>query len=598
MRRWRWAFIAAMAIPLCFASFWRGFHSENAVTKEPVSSGEDITTASARGKSTTRETIGRRAAIFFEDKSETLGIQFSSYSGSTNERAFPTANGNGVAMLDFDQDGWLDLYFANGCRLESAGAGPPNGLFRSQMGQRFDEVGSQARADVQGFTQGLAVADYDNDGFPDLYLTRFGPNKLLQNMGDGTFLDCTDSSGSGDPRWSTSAAFFDFDEEGSLDLYVANYGQWDLNWHNTHICGPVDRMIRVYCSPKILTPEVHALFRSRGDGSFSDVAAELGIARHDGRGQGVVACDVNNDGHMDLYVANDLCPNFLFVNNGTGGFEDCTLVSCAGYNEDGNVEAGMGVDAGDVNGDGLPELYVTNFFLEHNTLYQNLGRNLFQDVSNSSGVAAASIYRVGWGTALEDLDGDGWPDIFVANGHVDDNLKEAFGRDEPYAQMPGLWRNLGRGVFEHVEGDAGPYFSAPHVGRGAAFGDLDNDGDIDIVVTHRDDRPAILSNESTVPNQPAHSWIQLKLIGTRSNRDAIGTRVELQTAAAKTTISRQIRGGKSYLSAHDLRLTIGLGDAAQVDRLSIYWPSHTVTVMESVELNRAYTIREPVDTGF
>jgi hypothetical protein len=301
---------------------------------------------------------------------------------------------------------------------------------------------------------------------------------------------------------------------------------------------------------------------------------------------------VNDDRHIDLYVANDLCPNFLFINLGTGRFEDSTVTSCAGYSAEGKEQAGMGSDAGDVNGDGLPELFVTNFYLEYNTLYQNLGHNLFQDVSNASGVAAASMNRVGWGTALEDLDGDGWLDVFVTNGHVDDNLKEAMGRDEPYAQPPGLWRNKGKGLFEHVKDDAGLYFETAHVGRGAAFGDLDNDGDIDIVVTAKDERPAILCNESRPPDAPRNSWIQLALVGTHSNRDAIGTRIDLDRGAGKPPISRQIRGGKSYLSAHDYRVTIGLGDAQKVERISVFWPCGGETVLRSLEVNRTYVIRE------
>jgi len=530
------------------------------------------------------------APIKFTDITDSLGIDFVSLSGSTKEKEFPTANGQGVALLDYDQDGWLDLFFPNCCRLDQPVPGPPSAMFRNRFAERFERVSDMSCSDAMGYTQGVTAADFDNDGFPDLYLTQYGPNILLQNNGDGTFQNRTDYSGLGDPRWGTSAAAIDYDEDGALDLYVTNYGQWDLNWHREHFCGREHPPVRIYCNPKILTPEVHALYHSLGDGRFVDVATELGIARTDGRGQGVVAADLNNDGHTDLYVANDLSPNFLFINTGRGGFQDHTDTSGAAYNENGVMEASMGADAGDTDGDGLPELFVTNFYNEHNTLYRNLGNNLFQDVSNWTGVAAGSLQFVGWGTALEDLDGDGWLDILVVNGHVDDNVSE-LGRDEPYAQKTAVWRNQGKGQFEKLEG-CGAYFDTAHVSRGAAFGDLDNDGDIDVVITHKEERPTVLRNDS--PNlrpSPSKTWIQLKLVGTRSNREALGAQVEV--VGRNGTIVRQVRGGVSYLSSHDRRLTVGLGDLPRLDKITIRWPSGIVTVLEDMEVNRSYTVREP-----
>jgi hypothetical protein len=539
----------------------------------------------------------KASPIRFADVTEPMGLDTVSFSGATPEKHFPTANGTGVAMIDFDQDGWLDLYFPNSCRLDGDLAAPPNALWRSRGGQSFEHIVESSGTDATGFTQGVAVSDFNNDGFPDVYLVRYGPDILLENNGDGTFRDSTDSANVGDPRWGTSAAFLDYDEDGNLDLYVANYGKWDMDWHLAHPCGPGTPPIRIYCSPKILEPEVHSLYHSLGDGTFVDVAAELGIARPDsserpgGRGQGVVAADVNGDGHVDIYVANDLCPNFLFINTGHGTFEDHTESSCAAYNSEGQSEAGMGVDACDVDGNGLPELFVTNFYLEHNTLYQNLGKNLFNDVSHWSGVAAGSVYFVGWGTGLEDFDEDGWADIFVANGHVDDNLSQ-LDRDEPYAQLPGLWRNASKGRFEKMQSGIGSYFDTPHVGRGVAFGDIDNDGAMDVVIAHKDEPAVILRNDSrAVPENAQHAWIQLRLTGMKSNRDAVGTSIECHTQSG--VIHRQIKGGRSYLSASDLRLCIGLGSTDELDRVIIRWPSGATQELTNLRLRQLHSIREP-----
>src|SRR5262245_52273882 len=273
----------------------------------------------------------QQMAIRMVDTTEAAGIDLLTFSGTSPEKYFPTANGTGVAMLDYNQDGTLDLYFANACELNSTEASPPNELLRARADGKFEPVSKPAGTDVRGFTQGLAAGDFDNDGFPDLYLIRYGPNVFLGNNGDGTFHDWSLQSGTDDPRWGTSAAFLDYDEDGALDLYVANYGQWDMAWHQNHYCGDLQLSVRIYCRPKILQPQVHRLYRSRGDSTFVDAAPELGIARTDGRGQGVVACDVNNDGHVDLYVANDQSPNFLFINQGGGRMVDRTDVSGAAY---------------------------------------------------------------------------------------------------------------------------------------------------------------------------------------------------------------------------------------------------------------------------
>ncbi len=524
-----------------------------------------------------------RGPIYFEEVAGQLGLHYVTFSGTTEEKLFPTANGNGVAFLDYDQDGWLDVYFASGAELRTGKNGPPNGLFRSLHAERFVAVERQARADYVGFTQGLAVGDFNNDGFPDIYLVRYGPNILLENNGDGTFSDVTATSGTGDPRWGTSAAFLDFDSDGAPDLYVCHYGKWDLRWHDEHRCVMGNPPERVYCSPRLLAPEIDALWRSDGRGRFTDVCSELGINRTDGRGQGVVVCDVNNDGLPDIYVANDMTPNFLFLNKGNGQYEDITDTSLAAYNAEGREEAGMGVDACDVNGDGLPELIVTNFYNEHNTIYMNQGGTLFMDMSYQWGTASGSMTVVAWGTGFEDLDNDGDVDLFVTNGHVDDNLDRVSERYEPYKQKPGLWINR-NGRFHFAPDTAGPYFQGVYPGRGAAFGDFDNDGDVDIVVSYKDEPASLLRNVSDQP----HHWIQLQLVGTIALRDAIGARVEL--VAGDTKIVRHLRGGRSYASAHDYRLTIGLGPAEKVDTLTIYWPGGGRQTLENLAVNRRYRI--------
>jgi hypothetical protein len=580
--------LTIMAVAATGVLLSRHYTSTN--TAEGKSARDRQTSQPREVEATSQAASLRDSPVFFTDVSHLIEGSFVSFSGTTSEKLFPTANGSGVAMLDYDQDGWMDLYFACSAPPDRPNdPSPPNALYRSHFANAYEPAPLQTFTAVRGFTQGLATADFNNDGFPDLFLVRLGNDMLLQNMGDGTFSD-NSSSFATDARWGTSAAFLDYDEDGNLDLYVANYGKWNMEWHNNHFCGPESPVVRIYCSPKILPAEVHSLYRSNGDGTFTDVASNLGIARSDGRGQGVVAADVNNDGHIDLYVANDLSPNFLFLNQGNGQFVDHTDTSCAAYNAQGEVEASMGVDAADVDGDGLPELFVTNFYLEHNTLYRNLKDGLFQDVSHWTGVAAGSIQLVGWGTAMEDLDEDGWCDLFVVNGHVDDNLAR-MGRDEPYAQPSRVWHNQGKGQFQWLEGNLGPYFQTAHVSRGAAFGDLDNDGDIDVVVTHKDERPTILRNDSRLRRQDdPHAWIQLHLQGIQSNRDAIGAAIEVHTD--DHIISRQVRGGRSYLSGHDLRVCIGLGPSTNVQRTHIRWPSGASMELTNPNVWRTYAVRE------
>ena len=550
-----------------------------------------------------------RAPIQFEEVAEEKSVVAVSNSGTTREKHFPTANGTGIALGDFDLDGWLDLYVPQSCRPDGVDEKPPNRYFRNRRFEQFEDCGPATGADVRGYTAGTAVGDIDADGFPDLYLTRLGPNILLRNNGDGTFSDRSKSSGTNGESWGTSAAFLDYDEDGALDLYVDNYAKWDLAWHAAHdTCSndrrpiPPDRRIKMYCSPNEIEPARHFLYRSRGDGTFEDRLKEAGIERtgseknpggKGGRGQGVVTCDLNNDGRCDIYVANDQNHNFTFINLGGGKFADVTEVCGAADDREGKSQAGMGVDAQDVDGDGLPELFVTNFYWENNTLYRNMTKDprdvSFYDASNASRAGLHSKPYVKWGTSLEDLDGDGWPDILVVNGHVDDNLHEA-DQQEPYKQEAALWRNAGEGKFDRVTSGLSPFFETKRSARGAAFGDVDNDGMIDVAISAKDEPVCLLRNTSRQAWEKPYAWIQLALVGTVANRDAIGARVEIHLAGRKLT--RHVRGGRSYMSAHDPRLTIGLGDAKAVEKVVVYWPGGKAQTLEKPAINQAHLVRE------
>jgi hypothetical protein len=531
----------------------------------------------------------------FTEIARQAGIDFIHFSGTTQDKHFPTANGSGVAMFDYNNDGKLDLYFATGTLLPLGTAqNGPNRLYRNLGDGRFEDVTEAAGVGFAGYCHGIVVGDIDNDGDQDLFLCNYGPNVLFLNNGDGTFTDITKVAGVGGFNWSSGGAFLDYDNDGDLDLYVTNYGHWKLP-DDDKFCTDVrgqdrssETKVRTYCSPKTITPARHILYRNNGDRTFTDVALAAGVGRTDGRGFGVVAADLNGDGRIDLYVANDMCPNFVFLNRGDGTFDDVTEISGAGYDSHGITRAGMGVDAEDVDGDGLPDLLVTNFAGERLSLYRNRGVGLFEDQSPSSGMAGDSLPWVGWGCALADFDNDGWPDCFVSNGHVDDNLA-LLGQNSAYAHPPLLHRNMAGSRFRLATRDVGPYFDSDHVGRGAAFGDFDNDGDLDIVVNHKDAAPALLRNDTKTANH----WIRLSLVGTVSNRDAVGALVTVELKSR--TLVRQRKGGASLESSHDPRLLIGLGAETEARKVSIRWPRGGVTTAEQLAADKSYRVVEPSD---
>jgi hypothetical protein len=556
----------------------------------------------------------------FAEVSKEWGIDFVHYSGMSEEKYFPTANGSGVAIFDADNDGLMDLYFATATLLPLGTAvKEPNRLYKNLGGGKFRDVTEASGLGFRGYCHGIIVGDIDNDGDQDVFLCNYGPNALYLNQGDGKFKDISHSAGIDTPNWSSGGAMLDYDNDGDLDIYVANYGRW--HYPEDHVTvGDKEKRIFLYSSPRTIKTVRHQFYRNNGDLTFTDVydkviTVEKEVVvqkeevdpqtkakktvevkerkrvphpRDDGHGFGVVAADLNDDGLIDLYVATDMNPHFLFLNRGDGTFDDVSESSGAAFDNNGMAQSGMGVDAEDVNGDGLPELIVTNFANEYDTLYMNYGKGMFYDNTAFFGFASDTMPFVKWGTALVDLDNDGWPDNFVTNGHVDDNRKQ-LNQPVEYEEIPLLFRNLSGKRFRLSTRDAGPYFDTTHVGRGAAFGDLDNDGDIDIVVNEKDRHAAVLRNDTPTKNH----WIRLILQGTKSNRDAVGARVELDTG--EMVIHRQRKGGVSMESANDPRLLIGVGSAPVVKKIRIRWPSGIVTTRENLEVDRDYKIVEPKD---
>jgi hypothetical protein len=569
----------------------------------------------------------------FTEVSKEWGIDFVHYSGMTEEKYFPTANGSGVAVFDYDNDGLMDLYFATATMLPLGTAEKgPNRLFKNLGGGKFKDMTEPSGLGFKGFCHGVIVGDIDNDGDQDVFLCNYGPNVLYLNQGNGTFKDISKSAGIDVPNWSSSGAMLDYDNDGDLDIYVSNYGRWVYS-EDHHPVGDLEKKIYLYSSPRTIKTVKHIFYRNNGNLTFTDVYDKVITVekeevvgqkqeedpktkvkkmvdvkvrkrvphpRSDGHGFGVVAADLNNDGLVDLYVANDMNPNFLFLNRGDGTFDDVSEASGAAFDNNGMAQSGMGVDAEDVDGDGLPELIVTNFANEYNTLYMNYGKGMFYDNTAFFGLAADTMPFVKWGTALADFDNDGWPDNFVTNGHVDDN-RRALGQPVDYEQIPLLFRNLEGKRFRLSTRDVGPYFDSTHVGRGAAFGDLDNDGDLDIVVNEKDRPAAVLRNDSPTKNH----WIRLELQGTRSNRDAIGARIEINTGKLtkderdgklkEWIIVRQRKGGVSMESSQDPRILIGVGALPLLKKISIRWPSGIVTTMEDVKVDQNYKLVEPKD---
>ena len=524
-------------------------------------------------------------AMTFVDVAEQAGIDFQHVSGSAEKTYILEGMSGGVAWIDYDRDGWQDLYLMNSGHWEELLQGirsVSNALYRNNGDGTFTDVTRKAGVGSSQWGMGVAAADYDNDGWPDLFLCNYGPNTLYRNNGDGTFTDVTARAGVGDGRWAVSAAFGDYDADGHLDLYVTNtvtFDHKDPPPMNCHYRG-----IIVQCGPNGLPSDADILYRNNGQGVFEDVTQKAGVGGvKPSYGLGAVWTDYDNDRDLDLYVANDLMANFMFRNQGDGTFAEVGLLSGAGYSDDGVAQGSMGVDFGDYDHDGLLDIFITHFADEYNTLYRNLGGGNFRDVSHLAEVAYSSWTYVAWGTGFVDVDNDGWEDLFIANGHLFPQV-DRYEMGQRYFQRGQLFRNLGNGRFREVT--AGLDRVKLRSSRGAAFADYDNDGDVDVAVNNMDGNPWLLRNDGGSRRR----WLSLRLEGARSNHSAVGARV---TALTETGVQiREVRGGSSYQSTHDLRVHFGLGKARKVKVLEVRWPDGSAQKFTDVSSNRRYRLKE------
>ncbi len=523
--------------------------------------------------------------IKFIDIAQKAGLNFQHFSGSSEKTYILEGMSGGVAWIDYDRDGWLDLYLVNGGLWDELLKGKrsiSNALYRNKGDGTFIDVTKKAGVGNHFWGMGVAASDYDNDGWTDLYVCNYGPNTLYRNNGDGTFTDVTDKAKVGDKRWAVSAAFGDYDSDGHLDLYVTNTVQFDHNQPppmNCHYRG-----IIVQCGPLGLVPDADILYHNNGDGTFSDVTKKTQVGNvKPSYGLGVAWSDYDNDSDLDLYVANDQMANFLFQNQGNGSFIEVGLMSGAGYSDDGLAQGSMGVDLGDYDHDGLLDIFLTHFSDDYNTLYRNLGNGNFRDVSHLSEIAFPSWPFLGWGTGFVDVDNDGWEDLFIANGHLFPQV-ENYQMGHSFYQRSQLFKNLGNGKFQ--EFTAGLDKVRLWSSRGAAFADFDNDGDIDIAVNNLDGNPWLLMNKGG--NKQA--WLSLLLEGVRSNRSGIGARVTASTSTGNQI--REVRGGSSYQSTHDFRVHFGLGNTKIVKTLEVRWPDGSIQKFNQIAANVHYRLKE------
>ena len=528
------------------------------------------------------------ASVSFVDATAKAGLRFHHENSPTKDKYLIETMGSGGAFIDFDGDGYLDVFLLNGGWTPgtSKNRNFNHALYRNRHDGTFEDVTSKSGIQPNtSYGMGAAVGDYDNDGHDDLFITNFnGANVLYRNNGDGTFANVTVKTGvGGDGHWSASAVFLDYDNDGRLDLWVTRYV--DHSFDNNKICGAnADKGIRGYCTPQIYGGLSNLLYRNSGDGTFTDVSEVAGLAKHPGKGLGVTVLDFNNDGYSDVYVANDSVANFLFRNNKDGTFSETALETGVALDENGKAQAGMGTFSGDIDGDGLQDIVVTNLDYEYLDVYRNIGLGGFEDASTRTGVQLASRAFVGFGVGLLDFDNDGDLDMFVANGHILDNAPE-IRQGARYAQRKLLFEN-NAGVFTENAATHGAALMTPQVSRGLALGDFDNDGAIDLLVTNCGGAPMLLHNEGS-----RNSWLGVKLAGTTSNKNGIGARIEV-TAGGKRHV-RDVTAGGSYLSSNDYRTHFGLGTWSGEVEIAVRWPSGKVQ-KEISKTRQIVVIREPL----
>jgi enediyne biosynthesis protein E4 len=518
------------------------------------------------------------------------------FGGEHKNKYLLETTGCGVAFYDYDNDGWLDIFLVNGSRLEGfpAGTEPTSHLFRNNRDGTFTDVTLKAGVAHSGWGQGVCVGDYDNDGWDDLFVTYYGKNVLYHNNGDGTFTDVSQKAGVAGKgtRWNTGCAFVDYDRDGHLDLFVANYIDMDLATAPVPESGPcLYKGVLVACGPPGLQGGKNILYHNNGDGAFTDVSEAAGIFRANGTyGLGVLTADLDNDGWPDIYVANDSTASALYQNKKNGKFEDIAIEAGCALSPDGKPQAGMGIAAADYDLDGNLDILKTNFAGDTPSLYHNLGGGNFEDATFTAGLGAHTQF-LGWGCGFFDFDNDGWPDILICNGHVYPEV-EQLKTEAGYPQRKLLYRNLRNGHFADISFQVGPGISDPAASRGCAFGDFDNDGDIDVVVNTVNDYPQLLRCDSKLAN----NWIKVRTIGTKSNRSGIGSRLTcVSHVPGESRPHRQIeevRSGGSYISQNDLRAHFGLGKAEQVDLLEVRWPSGQVDTIKDVKANQQVFVKE------
>ena len=525
------------------------------------------------------------AGARFEEIGARSGISFVHATGATGEKYLPETLASGVCVLDYDGDALADLYFVSGAALDKGARTPgaASRLYRNRGDGSFEDVTASAGVAGRGYGIGCAVGDFDADGREDLYLANFGPNVLYRNRGGGTFEDVTAASGTGDPSFSTGATFVDVDGDGDLDLYVVNYMDYSLE--NNKYCGEMKPGYRAYCGPEIYPGAPDRLYRNDGNGRFTDISSQAGIANPDGHGLGVVALDYDHDSDMDLYVANDGMANYLYRNDGHGRFTEVGLLSGAALGDDGRAQAGMGVDAGDYDGDGWEDFFVANLSFQPSSLYRNQADGSFAERSFKAGLAGPTYLMTGYGAGFFDFDDDGWLDLFQANGHMMDNVALYFD-NLTFPEPAQLFRNRGDGTFEDVTAARAPDLLRPSVGRGSAFLDLENDGDLDLVMLVAGGAPRLFRNVGGEGNH----FLRVALRGTRSNRDGFGARVILRAGGREQV--RTAKAASGYASQSEAILHFGLGSAARVESLEVRWPSGKIDRLGPLEANHLVRIEE------